>query len=215
VTALNWDHLQTFLAVARHGRLSSAAAKLGTDHTTLARRITTLEQALNAKLFERRSTGYSLTAEGSTLLLFADSIDRLTQRAFETIGGSASAVEGAVRLAVPEGFGSYFLASRVGKLATIHPRLSVQLVFGGGAYSLTKRETDILVTVTRPTEGRLFMRKLVDYDLGLFATAQYLAANPAIEDRADLPQHRFVGYIEDLLQSPELDYLGEIHLPLR
>jgi DNA-binding transcriptional LysR family regulator len=55
------------------------------------------------------------------------------------------------------------------------------------------------------------MRKLVDYDLGLFATAQYLAANPVIEDRADLPQHRFVGYIEDLLQSPELDYLGEIH----
>jgi DNA-binding transcriptional LysR family regulator len=61
-----------------------------------------------------------------------------------------------------------------------------------------------------PKEGRVVGRKLLDYSLGLYAAPAYLDRHPAIASRADLPAHRFVGYIEELLFTPELDYLPQV-----
>ena len=61
-----------------------------------------------------------------------------------------------------------------------------------------------------PKEGRIVGRKLLDYSLGLYATAAYLNRTPPITGRHDLSRHRFVGYIEELLFTPELDYLPQV-----
>ena len=72
----NWDDLRFFLSVARAGRLTTAARRLGADHATVSRRITALEKALQAKLFERSPQGYALTAQGERLLERADALRR-------------------------------------------------------------------------------------------------------------------------------------------
>jgi len=41
----NWNDLQAFLTMARAGRLTVAAQRLGVDHSTLSRRIAALEAA--------------------------------------------------------------------------------------------------------------------------------------------------------------------------
>jgi DNA-binding transcriptional LysR family regulator len=61
-----------------------------------------------------------------------------------------------------------------------------------------------------PKEGRIVGRKLLDYSLGLYAAPAYLDRSPPITGRSDLPGHRFVGYIEELLFTPELDYLPQV-----
>jgi len=38
-TDMDWDGLRVFLAVARAGRISVAARKLGVEHTTVSRRL--------------------------------------------------------------------------------------------------------------------------------------------------------------------------------
>jgi len=48
---MDWDGLQVFLAVARSGRVSAAARRLGVEHTTVARRIAALEKTLGVSLF--------------------------------------------------------------------------------------------------------------------------------------------------------------------
>jgi DNA-binding transcriptional LysR family regulator len=40
-------------------------------------------------------------------------MERLRSGAGEAVGGSATSVEGVVRIGSPEGFGSYFLAPRI------------------------------------------------------------------------------------------------------
>src|SRR5262249_2825128 len=77
-------------------------------------------------------------------------------------------------------------------------------------FSLSKREADIAISLTMPKEGRIVGRKLLDYSLGLYAAPAYLSRAPNIEGRADLAAHRFVGYIEELLFTPELDYLPQV-----
>jgi DNA-binding transcriptional LysR family regulator len=78
-------------------------------------------------------------------------------------------------------------------------------------YSLSKREIDILITLTRPKAGRFIARKLTRYRLGLYATKPYLENQPEITSKEDLRGHRFVGYIEDLLYDQNLRFMDEFY----
>jgi DNA-binding transcriptional LysR family regulator len=206
----DWNDLRSFLAVARSGRLTAAAARLRLDHSTLSRRLAALEHALAARLFDRSPTGYSLTEQGRRLLPMAEEIERLSIGAQEAVGGTAASAEGVVRIGSPEGFGSYFLAPRAARLRDLYPRLTVQLVAASAVFSLSKREADVVVAVSRPPAGRLIASKLIDYDLALYAAPSYLAAHPPIRSAEDLSAHRFVSYIGELLHFPELDFLQHV-----
>jgi DNA-binding transcriptional LysR family regulator len=207
VAEFDWDSLKAFLAVARTGRLTAAAARLGADHTTVSRRIGALEHALKAKLFDRSPTGYALTGHGEQLLETAEAMESLALAAQGAVGEADLSVSGVVRIGAPEGFGSYFLAPRLAALGERHPDLEIQLVAIPGVLSLSKREADLAISLSPPSEGRLVTRKLTDYRLSLYAAASYLKNRPPIAARADLGGHRFIGYIEELLYAPELDYL--------
>ncbi len=203
----NWNDLRAFLAVARTARLTTAAARLGMDHTTVGRRIAALETGLGARLFDRSPQGYALTPHGERLMPTAERVESLALTAAADLGEADQAVTGVVRIGAPEGFGSYVLAPLMAPLAERHPGLDIQLVAISGVLSLSKREADIAVTLSTPREGRLVSRKLTDYGLSLYAAPAYLDARPPIRTRADMAGQRFVGYIEDLLYSPELDYM--------
>lgn len=211
----DWDDLQSFLAVARSGRLTLAARRMGVDHTTLGRRLTSLEHALGATLFERHATGYSLTQQGETLLRNAEAMEGMALTIMEELAGSGAKLSGAVRVGAPDGFGSFFLAPRIGRLGAAHPDLEVQLVAMPRLFSLSKREADIAITVAQPEAGRLHARKLTDYELGLYASRAYLESAAPIRGTADLAAHRFISYIDDLLYSPELDYVPQVSREIR
>ena len=202
--------MRSFLAVARSGRLTLAASRLQLDHSTLSRRISGLEQALKAKLFDRSPNGHTLTDQGRRLMPIAEEMERMALGAQETVGGTAASVQGTVRIGSPEGFGSYFLAPRVGLLKERHPELTVQLVAASAVFSLARRDADIAIAVSKPPSGRLTVSRLTDYDLALYAAPSYLAAHPPIGSAADLSKHRFVSYIGELLHFPELDFLQHV-----
>jgi DNA-binding transcriptional LysR family regulator len=201
--------------VARTGRLTAASARVGADHTTVARRIAALEAGMGARLFDRSPAGYALTAHGERLVPTAEKIESLTLLAASEVGEADQALTGTVRIGAPEGFGSYVIAPMMARLADRHPGLDIQLVAIPGVLSLSKREADIAVTLSAPREGRLVARKLTDYGLSLYASPAYLDARPPIRTRADMAGQRFVGYIGDLLYTPELDYMSAPDVDIR
>lgn len=203
---MDWDHLRIFLAVARAGQMLGAARQLGLDHATVGRRLGALETSLGSKLLERRTTGSELTAAGEQLLAHAERIETEMLQAQSTLGNVDLALAGAVRIGAPDGFGTYFLAPRLGALAEQHPGLSIQLAPLPRSFSLPKREVDIAVTLQRPVEGRLIARKLTDYTLGVYASRDYIARTGTIERLTDLTGRLLVTYVPDLVYSPALDY---------
>jgi DNA-binding transcriptional LysR family regulator len=203
----DWNDLPAFLAMARAGRLTVAARQLGVDHSTLSRRIAALEQALNARLFERRAAGFTLTPEGESLLGDAEAIETLTLRMNARLRADKGLLSGSVRIGTPEGFGTYFLAPRLPQLGAAHPQLDIELVANPRSLSLSKREADVAISMARPGQGRVYAHKLVDYALGLYAAPAYLDRHPRIQSLHDLAPHRWVGYVEDLMWTAELDYL--------
>lgn len=207
---VDWDDFRFVLAIVRSGTVSAAAKQLGVDHTTVIRRVDRLERHLSAKLFDRRKTGYQLTESGHRVATSAEAMESTIVANQELIGGSKAHLTGTVRIGAPDGFGTHFLAPRLVRFADLYPDLDVQLVATARLFSLSKREADIAISLALPKEGHIVGRKLVDYSLGLYAAPAYLARSPEIKSRDDLPAHRFVGYIEELLYTPELDYLPQV-----
>jgi DNA-binding transcriptional LysR family regulator len=211
----DWDDLRFFLAVARSGRLTTAAQRLGADHATVSRRITSLEASLKAKLFERRPQGYTLTHHGEQLLAKAETMETEALAIQSDIGGADMALSGTVRIGAPDGFGVTFLAPRLTGLAKAYPDLELQLVAMPRLLSLSKREADIAITLAPPKEGKIVARKLTDYRLGLYASQAYLDTAPQLSTVDDINAHAIIGYIDDMIFTPELDYLDEVSKGLR
>jgi DNA-binding transcriptional LysR family regulator len=215
MSRFDWDDLRFFLAVARAGRLTVAARRLGADHATVSRRISALESALKAKLFERRPQGYALTEHGERLLAKAETMETQALAVSSEIGGADLALSGTIRIGTPDGFGTMFLAPRMRSLAGQYPDLEIQIVAMPRLLSLSKREADVAISLAPPKEGKIVARKLTDYKLGLYATEDYLARHPAIASPEDLHAHEMIGYIDDLIFMPELDYLDDVSKGLR
>ena len=89
-TTFDWDSMQSFLAIARAGRLTVAAQRLGIDHTTLSRRIKDLEAALQTRLFDRSVGGYVLTSQGERFLESAQAVETLALEVLRDVAGSSS-----------------------------------------------------------------------------------------------------------------------------
>lgn len=210
-----WSDLRFFLAVARAGKLTLAARQMGVEHSTVSRRIATLERTLGTQLFDRQPAGYVLTPAAERLMASAEAMEAMAAAAQQDIGGADLGVSGTVRIGAPDGFGTFFLAPRIGALAGLHPALEIQLLAMPRLYSLSKREADIAISLSRPKEGRLHARKLADYRLQLYAARDYVAAHGPLDSRPGLQRHPFVSYIDDLIYAPELDYVPQVGKDLR
>lgn len=206
----DWDLLQSFLAVARSGKLTLAARRLQVNHATLSRRLKALEDSLGAKLFERRISGYTLTPHGERLLRRAEEVESSMLTIQSDLKDVSTRVSGTVRIAAPDGFGTAFLAPRLGLLAAAHPDLEIQLVIMPRSFSLSNREADIAIGLSRPERGRLHARKLTDYELGVYAARACGELWQDIRRPEDLASRMFIGYIDDLIFAPELDYVSAV-----
>lgn len=207
---MHWDDLQFFLSLARAGLLTSAARQLGVDATTVSRRIRRLEETLGGQtLFIQGRNGHILTDAGRQLLVRAE---RIESEATAILGGGSEGEElrGRLRISASEGFGTWLIAHHLGAFARLHPRLLIDLAANTGFLDPSRREADIAVLLARPQRGPLITKKLTDYRLRLYAARDYVAGRKPIASSADLPSHAMIGYIPDLLYSPELNYLDEV-----
>lgn len=211
---LSWDDLQFFLAVAREGQLSRAARLLGTSHVTVSRRIDRLEQALNARLFERNPRGYEPTPAGRRLIETAERMEEAADQ-IPVEQGTASRQAGPLRLAVPEGFGSLFSQHLWPDFIARFPLISLELITLPQIMSLSRREADMSVTLDPVAAGPYRSERIAHYTLHLYATRTYLDQTSRITRPEDLRAHRIIGYIEEMIFAPGLDYLKDVLPGLR
>lgn len=208
---IDWSDFQAFLAIARAGQLAGAAKSMGVDATTMGRRLRRLEARLGQTLFEQTREGQVLTEAGEALLA---SVEAMAQAAtgVATSPEPSEGPTGTLRISVSEGFGTWFLAPRLPDFVAQYPRLVVDLVANSSYLSLSKREADVAVFLSRPRAGPLIAQRLSDYALRLYASPAYLetAGHPGTP-RELAEGHNLIGYIPDLLYAPELRYLDEIH----
>jgi DNA-binding transcriptional LysR family regulator len=207
---MDWDNVRVFLAVARLGQFVAAAKRLKLDHATVSRRIAALEAGLGAKLFERRTTGATLSGAGERFLAAAEEMESAFLHAQGEISGVDLELAGVVRIGAPDGFSTYYLTHALRDFAERHPAVRLQLLPLPQLTPLVRREVDVVVGLDKPEAGRFVARRLTDYGLGIYASPAYIARYGAPADVEALRSHRLIGHVEEHHFSAALDYVGEL-----
>ena len=202
---LDWDDLRFFLAVAAAGSLSAAARELAVNTTTVLRRIGNLEAALEARLFERLRSGYTLTQDGTRLLQSLEPVDTSLSSLQRDFQADSGAYGGVVRLSASDVVAGGLIGPAVPNFLKTAPDITLDIITDpslsgpGGAPRVMNvlRDVDIALRLARPTHGDMLARKLCDVAYGVYATPGYQAKFGPINSAGDLTGHQVVAFSEE------------------
>ena len=204
---MNWNDLRYFLEVARKGRLLRAGKRLGVNHTTVARRISALEDVLEVKLFEQDEEGFHLTDAGETLLPLAQQVEEATDIAKERVQLSGHSLSGHLRVGAPDGFGNAFLAGKIARFMGENPNLTIELVPVPLSHNLLKREVDLAISLESTSRKNISCTKITDYKLFLYTSQDYIKTNDVdLTNMDEILECPFADYIPDILYTEQLNF---------
>jgi DNA-binding transcriptional LysR family regulator len=192
---LDWNDLRYFLAVARDRSTLAAARSLRVSQTTVARRISTLEQALGLPLFERRQAGYSLTPAGHELLHVAEQVELAVGGFLEAAAAEARDIHGTVKLTTEEVYAIALLPPILRDLHERYPEILIELDTSQQLRDLGAGEADISLRSTKADDqsSGLVGRRLCVDDWTLYCSRDYAARRGVPSTRSELKEHAFIG----------------------
>lgn len=132
--------LRAFTAVAGKQHFSSAATLLGVSQSTLSQALAALEAGLNVRLVERSTRRVFLTAEGTTLLPYAQAVVDAADAFGNAAAGTSDLLRGRLRLGLIPTVAPYVLPTIFAGLPRELPDLTLQVV---------EDQTDRLLTLLR------------------------------------------------------------------
>lgn len=208
----DWNDLRLVLAIMRAGSLTAAARTLGVVHSTAFRRLAALEERLGVRLFERLPAGaYSPTEAGERIAAAAERVESETAALDRDLLGADLRLSGRVRVTCSESVAYALLTPAIAEFRRAHPGIVVDLVIDNRALSLSRREADVALRVSRPREPDLYGRKVAEAGWALYASRTLLDSHGPV-DLDDLGRHPFVAWDQDARAVNAAEWLDH-HVP--
>jgi len=200
---LDWDDLQYFLAIARQGSLSAAAKILRVTQSTMSRRLDALEQRMGATLLQKTPSGYVLTSVGVAVLGNVERIESEALAVERVITGRDVRLEGTIRITTVETFAVEVLSGAFAEFRLKYPGIQLELITGTRNLSLTMREADVALRLTRLTQNDLAIRRVADLSVGLYASSAYLERRGHPDFAAGGSGHDILTATDELAGTPD------------
>lgn len=171
---VNWDDLRILLAVARHGTLSAAARDLGVNHSTVSRRLSGLEEAFGARLFDRLPNGFIPTGAGRDALSTARRVEAEILELDHRVLGQDQRLSGVVRLTTVDLI-AVRLTTVFGEFVRLYPNVELTISVDNAPLNLLRREADVALrlTVDQPPDS-LVGRCLATVEFALYGARSLL-----------------------------------------
>ncbi len=167
---MDWDHYRYFLALARKGSVTAAAAHHGVSHTTVSRRIAALEERLGCRLFEKLPSGYQLTPDGDEIVPYAEEMEQSAFALDRSVYGRDSKLRGEIRLNIPESILTPLLLPDICAFAAANPEIEIRLLVSDRVSNIQNREADIAVRLTDAPEEYLVGRRLTEIAYAVYGS---------------------------------------------
>ncbi|MDF1825524.1 MAG: LysR family transcriptional regulator [Verrucomicrobiales bacterium] len=171
---IEFHHLEQFVAVARTGNFTRAAAELNLSQSSLSRAVQKLEDQIGQPLFERKPREVVLTDHGELFLERAKEILKLAEDTFSAL--SEAGRHGRIRLGAIPTVAPYFLPRFLSSFAKANPDVSV-IVQEDTTENLVKRcshgEIDLAILAMPIIAKYLESEVLFDEELLLVVPADH------------------------------------------
>lgn len=212
---IDWNDLRYVLALARGGSFAAAGRALGTDATTVGRRLRILEQRFGTPLFSRDAGGaMSPTPTGEIAVAKAEAIEAEVMALSGALDAADPMALGRVRLTGAPSFVSRLLIPAMPNLLVRHSGLQLELIGDARNFNLTRREADMALRLARPADmanGKVVARRIATLEYAVYVAAGEESGAEDLpwivyeEAMAHLPHARWIaGQVEKSTRSSPL-----------
>ena len=195
--------LATLLAIAREGTLAGAARRLRVNHSTVFRRLGTIEARLGTRLFERQGGSYVTTAAGEDLLRTAERVETEVEALERRLSGQDLRLTGSLRLTAPDDLAEVVAMPLLAQFRRQYPEITLELVLDNRMLNLTRREADIALRPTRQPPETLAGRRVA-----ALVSAVYCNAGQPLPKDPSGPEVRWVAWEEGAGPPPLARWLA-------
>jgi DNA-binding transcriptional LysR family regulator len=214
---VDWDDVRVLLALLRAKNLHDAGARLGIDASTVSRRLSSLEEKIDARLFTRTRDGLQATAAAERLRSHAENMEAEAAALLQATRAGEK-TSGIVRVATTEAFARMLVTEGLLNVRTQHPDLVIELLSGNHPVDLARGEADIALRLAALRQPALRARCVATMGVALFAAPAYLRARGQVRTVAALRGHDVLLPTGELSRLPEARWLGSrpsVHVVFR
>ncbi len=173
----NWDYIRYFLAVVAHGSATQAAVMLGVNQSTVSRRLTSLEEELGARLFERStSRGWILTAAGERILEAADSMSNDAHQIERMVMKNNAEMKGLIRVTTADLPNMDLLLDVIDTFCKKYPEIDMHLTSTNELLDLSIGDADVAIRATNKPPQNLVGKRIGKIKFSVYATRDLVEA---------------------------------------
>jgi DNA-binding transcriptional LysR family regulator len=172
---LDLNSLMLFYEVAKSGSLASACERLQVPRSTLSRRLLQLEKEMGTLLLKKNTRKLAPTDIGLGILEHCERILSESNAVTEKISRMQTDLQGTLRIAIPNEFGTAWLGKAVSEFAVRYPELQVEIEVSDRVIDLINESVDVSISFGRPKASRITQRRLGSVSSGIYASPEYIA----------------------------------------
>ena len=192
--------MKTFLAVADGQGFSAAAKALHTSAAMVSRRISSLEQHLGIRLFNRSTRRVELSEAGRKYYPRCRELIAQIDLVDTEISGLGHAPRGHLRLSIPMDFGRLFMQPALRAFLSRFPEIRMDVRLDDRHVDLIRDQVDLAVRIGHLPDSSLISRRLGQACIGCYASPDYLVQHGEPTHPNDLLDHQLLDYT--LSKSP-------------
>jgi DNA-binding transcriptional LysR family regulator len=157
---ISWDEFRLVKAIADAQGLNGAADALGLNHSTVFRRLNTLEEDLGAQLFERGRNGYGLTSSGEQMVALAR---RMAEEVIEferKVAGRDLQPSGELRVTTTDTIFGTMASSIFARFRERFPDITLDINIDNRQLNLSHRDADVAIRASNHPPDVLVGRRI-------------------------------------------------------
>ncbi len=192
-----WSDFHLVLAISREGSVAKACVSLGMTHSTLLRKLDTIESRLKTRLFERGRGIYVLTPAGQLIAQAARDFEPVASEAEANAMGHDLRPSGAVRVSLASVVLNQLLPPILEQFGATFPDVQLELNTTREHVSLRRREADVAIRIADTVPEWLIGHKVADVQFKVYGPGGSRQPAQLKTVRQLAGQRQWIGFDQD------------------
>lgn len=186
--------IEVFVAVAEAGNFAKAGERMRLSPPAVTRAVSSLEDRLGARVFNRTTRSVAITDAGRAFLERAKHILSELDEAEKEAAGETSMPQGQLSLTASVTFGRTALAPIVCDFLRSHPRVTASLMLLDRVVNLSEEGVDVAIRIGELPDSSLIAKRVGAVRRVLVASPEYLTRRGLPAQPTDLKLHSMIAF---------------------
>ncbi|WP_455221672.1 LysR family transcriptional regulator [Kaarinaea lacus] len=193
---MDLNQMLIFGKVAEKQSFTKASEELGMEKSTVSMKISQLEERLGTRLLNRTTRSVTLTEAGEGYYHYCQQVIDTAKEAEHFAETLSSEPQGLLRITSPVDFGQIFVSTLIDPFLKKHPKVQIDLVLRNPPVDIIDERIDIALMPNFGglQDSSLVARKILETDLGVYASPAYIKRHGKPETIEDIDDHDYIGF---------------------